>query len=179
MEAGRKPLSGNGLTLYLRVDGGFLCADGHRDLVPESRALRASRTIHENYRGPCCATPSRGSTRRRWAAQNRFATDIQAVDRSVAMTTMFLIRSLVAPCVSLVRHRPPSSVVITVLHPRVAVAFNVARNYLLLARDLKRIDSTTKSPVYALFNESLNGLQTLRSFDGAFFALRAALRWIG
>jgi hypothetical protein len=40
--------------------------------------------------------------------------------------------------------------------PVLAVAFNVARNYLLLARDLKRIDSTTKSPVYALFCVEIN-----------------------
>ena len=69
--------------------------------------------------------------------------------------------------------------VITLLYSRVGGRVQRRENYLLLARDLKRIDSTTKSPVYALFNESLNGLQTLRSFDGAFSALRAALRWIG
>uniref|UniRef100_A0A7S4A1R1 Uncharacterized protein n=1 Tax=Pelagomonas calceolata TaxID=35677 RepID=A0A7S4A1R1_9STRA len=177
MEAGRKPLSGNGLTLYLVWTAVFCVQTAIAISFQNLGALRASRTIHEKLswavlRNPVAWFDASPVGR----VQNRFATDIQAVDRSVAMTTMFLIRSLVAPCVSLFAIGRQVPWLLPCFIPVLAVAFNVARNYLLLARDLKRIDSTTKSPVYALFNESLNGLQTLRSFDGAFgrFAQRFA-----
>ena len=51
--------------------------------------------------------------------------------------------------------------------PALLVSANVAVTYMKVARDLKRIDSTTRSPIYACFNESLNGIMTLRAFDGA------------
>jgi len=177
MEAGKRPLAGAGLTLYLVWTAVFCVQTAIAISFQNVGALRASRQIHERLSWAVLRNPvSWFDVSPVGRVQNRFATDIQAVDRSVAMTTMFLIRSLVAPCVSLFAIGRQVPWLLPCFIPVLAVAFNVARNYLLLARDLKRIDSTTKSPVYALFNESLNGLQTLRSFDGAFsrFAQRFA-----
>ena len=39
------------------------------------------------------------------------------------------------------------------------------RYYLATSRELKRLDATTKSPIFAWFSESLAGLSTIRAFN--------------
>ena len=132
-------------------------------------ALHAARDIHERLAWSVLRnTVAWFDASPVGRVQNRFATDVQAVDRNVASTMMFLIRSVAAPLVSLfaIGRRVPW--LLPCFVPILAAALVVAKTYLSIARDLKRIDSTTKSPVYALFNESLNGLATLRAFAGAF-----------
>mmetsp|Transcript_20847 Transcript_20847/g.62201 ORF Transcript_20847/g.62201 Transcript_20847/m.62201 type:complete len:930 (-) Transcript_20847:24-2813(-) len=169
MEGGARPLQGGGPSLYLVWTAVFVAQTALAILCQNTGALRASRKIHKDLAWSVLRNPTA------WfdaspvgRVQNRFATDIQAVDRSVSMTTMFLIRSIVAPLVSLFAIGREVPWLLPCFVPVLLIAFGVARNYLLLARDLKRIDSTTKSPLYALFNESLNGLSVLRAFDGAF-----------
>ena len=94
------------------------------------------------------------------------------------MTTMFLIRSLVAPCVSLFAIGRQVPWLLPCFIPVLAVAFNVARNYLLLARDLKRIDSTTKSPV-SLVQRVAEWSPDASVLRRRLFTVRSALRWIG
>jgi ATP-binding cassette, subfamily C (CFTR/MRP), member 1 len=64
------------------------------------------------------------------------------------------------------------------------------------SRELKRIDAVSKSPIYAQFSETLNGVSTIRAFNSqlrfmgknfqlndaystAYFANNAANRWLG
>jgi ATP-binding cassette, subfamily C (CFTR/MRP), member 1 len=37
--------------------------------------------------------------------------------------------------------------------------------YLSTSRELKRLDAVSRSPIFAWFSESLNGLSTIRAFD--------------
>lgn len=41
------------------------------------------------------------------------------------------------------------------------------RYYLATSRELKRLDATTKSPIFASFQETLGGLSTIRSYKQA------------
>ncbi|KAH8832602.1 P-loop containing nucleoside triphosphate hydrolase protein [Flagelloscypha sp. PMI_526] len=43
--------------------------------------------------------------------------------------------------------------------------FRVMKYYLASSRELKHLDATTKSPIYAWFSESLAGLSTIRAFN--------------
>ena len=178
MEAGRKPLSGNGLTLYLVWTAVFCVQTAIAISFQNLGALRASRTIHEKLswavlRNPVAWFDASPVGR----VQNRFATDIQAVDRSVAMTTMFLIRSLVAPCVSLFAIGRQVPWLLPCFIPVLAVAFNVARNHLLLARPQAH---RQHDQVAGLRSSTSRSTASRRSvLRRRILSLRAALRWIG
>lgn len=53
---------------------------------------------------------------------------------------------------------------IALIIPLSAVYLYYQRYYLRTSRELKRLDSVTKSPVYAHFQESLGGIATIRAF---------------
>jgi len=63
-------------------------------------------------------------------------------------------------------------VVISITYPLILVAlvpifllyFYIQRFYLGCARQLKRFESVSRSPIYSLFGESLSGISTIRAF---------------
>ena len=180
MEAGRKPLSGNGLTLYLVWTAVFCVQTAIAISFQNLGALRASRTIHEKLswavlRNPVAWFDASPVGR----VQNRFATDIQAVDRSVAMTTMFLDPLAGRAVRVALRHRPASSMVITVLHSR--VGGRVQRR--------EELPPARARPQAHRQHDQVAGLRAVqrvaqRPPDASvlrrrLFALRAALLWIG
>ena len=67
--------------------------------------------------------------------------------------------------------------------PLAAIYFYIQRYYLRTSRELKRLDSVSKSPIYAHFQESLGGITTINAnrwlavrleFIGSFIILSAA-----
>lgn len=53
---------------------------------------------------------------------------------------------------------------ILVVIPVFFVYRTVQKYYLATSRELKRLDATTKSPIFASFSETLNGISTIRGF---------------
>lgn len=47
------------------------------------------------------------------------------------------------------------------LVPISVIAYLVGKRYLNVSRELKRLDSISKSPIYAHFSESVNGVSTM------------------
>jgi len=46
----------------------------------------------------------------------------------------------------------------------ICLTYVLQRVYVACARQIKRIDSITKSPIYAFFSETLNGTSTIRAY---------------
>ena len=55
-------------------------------------------------------------------------------------------------------------VFIALIIPLTAVYHYIQRYYLKTSRELKRLDSTSRSPIYAHFQESLGGVTTIRAY---------------
>jgi ATP-binding cassette subfamily C (CFTR/MRP) protein 4 len=96
---------------------------------------------------------------------NRFSRDQNLVDENLPYTIydcfengfLFLLASLCLVCVSVPW--------LVILVPFVLYAFNVVRvKYTVCAREVRRIESTLRSPIYSDFSATLEGLVTLRAF---------------
>ncbi|KAI8814841.1 hypothetical protein BJ742DRAFT_766053 [Cladochytrium replicatum] len=95
---------------------------------------------------------------------NRFSRDLQRIDTEVAQlllmffeTGMMVLSILVGVAFIL----PPYILVI----PLLLLAFlHVSQTFVPVSRELQRFESVTRSPVYSLFSETLNGVTTVRAY---------------
>lgn len=127
---------------------------------------------------------------------NRFSKDVEAVDQEVAPVALGMVHSLasVIAIVVLISIITPgflgAGVIISMLYWLIGVF------YLRASRDLKRIESIQRSPLYQHFGETLTGVSTIRAYgderrfvrdnlskidahNRPFFFLWACNRWLG
>ncbi|KAL8276389.1 hypothetical protein RQP46_011187 [Phenoliferia psychrophenolica] len=121
--------------------------------------------------------------------------DMETIDQDVARAGMFLLLQIlgVMGIIGSISAVLPAflfaALIITLVY------WGIGFVYLASSRELKRHDSVSKSPIFGLFGETLNGVATIRAFgDGArftrqllamintnnrpFFALWQANRWL-
>jgi ABC-type multidrug transport system fused ATPase/permease subunit len=95
---------------------------------------------------------------------NRFSKDLEAIDQEVAPTAI----SVMSCALSLV----VTVVLITVITPGFLIAaffigilfYLVSAFYLRASRDLKRLESVHRSPLFQQFGETLTGMTTIRAY---------------
>jgi ABC-type multidrug transport system fused ATPase/permease subunit len=95
---------------------------------------------------------------------NRFSKDIEAVDQEVAPVAIGVVHCLasVITIVILISVITPGFLIagffITILYAA------IGRFYLSSSRDLKRLESVHRSPLYQQFGETLSGMTTIRAY---------------
>ncbi|KAK6611115.1 ABC transporter [Botrytis cinerea] len=95
---------------------------------------------------------------------NRFSKDLEAVDQEVAPIAIGVMSCALAIVVTVA--------LITAITPGFLIAgifisamyFFVGKFYLRSSRDLKRIESIQRSPLFQQFGETLNGVTTIRAY---------------
>ncbi|KAK1277387.1 ABC transporter C family member 2 [Acorus gramineus] len=95
---------------------------------------------------------------------NRFAKDLGDIDRNVAVfVNMFLgqVSQLISTFVLI---GIVSTISLWAIMPLLILFYAAYLYYQSTAREVKRLDSITRSPVYAQFGEALNGLSTIRAY---------------
>ncbi|XP_052621477.1 ABC transporter C family member 2 [Lactuca sativa] len=95
---------------------------------------------------------------------NRFSKDLGDIDRNVApFVNMFLgqVSQLLSTFVLI---GLLSTMSLWAILPLLLVFYGAYLYYQSTAREVKRLDSITRSPVYAQFGEALNGLSTIRAY---------------
>lgn len=126
---------------------------------------------------------------------NRFSKDLEAIDQEVASVAIGVLGSL-ASIISVV-------ILISIITPKFLMAgifismlyFAIGTFYLRSSRDLKRLESVQRSPLYQQFGETLSGIITIRAYrdekrfmhdnqhrvdtyNRPFISLWAANRWL-
>ncbi|KAM8911370.1 ATP-binding cassette sub-family C member 2 [Lycaon pictus] len=96
---------------------------------------------------------------------NRFAGDISTVDdtlpqslRSWILCFLGIISTLVMICMA-------TPVFIIVIIPLSIIYVSIQIFYVATSRQLKRLDSVTRSPIYSHFSETVSGLSVIRAFE--------------
>jgi ABC-type multidrug transport system fused ATPase/permease subunit len=103
---------------------------------------------------------------------NRFSKDVESVDQEVAPVAIGMLHSLasVIMIVILISVITPGFLIAGVFITLVYTALGAV--YLNSSRDLKRLESVQRSPLYQQFGETLNGIVTIRAYgDGPRFMI--------
>jgi ABC-type multidrug transport system fused ATPase/permease subunit len=95
---------------------------------------------------------------------NRFSKDMGDIDRQLMNMTSTFISGLTQLSGALLMIGIGTYYVLAVFVPILLVFFFVQRMFQATAIEVKRMDSTTRSPVYAHFSQCLNGISTIRAF---------------
>ncbi|QDS69484.1 hypothetical protein FKW77_006663 [Venturia effusa] len=128
-------------------------------------SIRASRYLHERMAHAMFRSPmSFFETTPVGRILNRFSGDMFRVDEAIGKSfSEFFSNSSRAAC-TLIVICAVTPVFIAVLPPLAALYLYIQRYYLCSNRELKRLESISRSPIYAHFQESLGGLSTIRAF---------------
>jgi len=95
---------------------------------------------------------------------NRFSKDIYTTDEEIP-NTLRSYMSLLAKCLSTVIVISAVTPIFTLCLIPMLYLYRVLQKYFSITyRELKRLDSVQRSPIYALFGETLDGVSTIRAF---------------
>ncbi|CAF1164650.1 unnamed protein product, partial [Didymodactylos carnosus] len=127
---------------------------------------------------------------------NRFSKDQQVVDELLPLTFFNTIQLLLMAVGGVVIIAVTNPWVTLILIPIIPTFLWLRRFYSRTSREIKRLESVTRSPVYALISSSLSGLMTIRAYKAendfidsfidkvntnsrALFVVGCSARWFG
>uniref|UniRef100_A0A3P8T989 ATP-binding cassette, sub-family C (CFTR/MRP), member 2 n=1 Tax=Amphiprion percula TaxID=161767 RepID=A0A3P8T989_AMPPE len=95
---------------------------------------------------------------------NRFAKDIFTIDETIPQTLRSWIMCLLGVLGTLVGICLATPVFAVVLIPLGLIYYFVQRFYIATSRQLRRLDSVSRSPIYSHFGETVSGLSVIRAY---------------
>ncbi|XP_077634923.1 ATP-binding cassette sub-family C member 2 isoform X2 [Crocuta crocuta] len=96
---------------------------------------------------------------------NRFAGDISMVDDTLPMSLRSWILCFLGIISTLVMICTATPIFVIVIIPLGIIYTSVQMFYVATSRQLKRLDSVTRSPIYSHFSETVSGLSIIRAFE--------------
>jgi ATP-binding cassette, subfamily C (CFTR/MRP), member 1 len=136
-------------------------------------SIEASRKLHDRMAFAIFRSPmSFFETTPVGRILNRFSSDIYRVDEVIARTfnMLFVNTGRAAFTLGVIAFSTPAFMVLVI--PIGIIYIIYQKYYLRTSRELKRLDSVSRSPIYAHFQESLGGVSTIRAYrQQARFAL--------
>ncbi|KAI1315140.1 hypothetical protein EDD11_001245 [Mortierella claussenii] len=135
-------------------------------------AIRASTRLHERLLTKMLRLPmSFFDTTPLGRVVNRFSSDIFSIDELMPWTFINVILCGTSVFGTIIVIGTTTPVFLAIVPPLIVVYLITQNYYLRTSRQLKRIDSVSKSPIYQHFSETLSGVTTIR-------ALRANQRFV-
>ena len=156
--------------MYLSVYGvlGTLSAlfIGTASAITAVGGLKASNKFHDHMLTNVLRAPtSFFDTTPKGRIVNRFAKDIDFVDRSIPLTFSAMLRLGfgVLGVIAVISYTSP--IFLAVFAPLTVLYWFAQKLYVATSRQLKRLESNTRSPVYSWFGETITGVSTIKAFQ--------------
>jgi ABC-type multidrug transport system fused ATPase/permease subunit len=158
--------------------------------------LRASRVLHDKMASAVLRSPMVFfETTPIGRIINRFSSDVNELDEGLPVAFIDLLRTVVKLFVSFGVVIYAAPVILGVMIPLSVLYYYYQTFYQGSSRELKRLLSISRSPIFSHFQESLNGISTIRAYgreerfksdhianlDGnirAIYLFRSANRWL-
>ena len=136
-----------------------------RELLLFLSTATAAKITHEKLMSGVMKSPmSFFDTNPTGRIVNRFSADIDAVDQRIPfqLTDFFYCMCEVVAVMVVICYSVPFFM--TIIPPLFIFYFFVQRYYITTSRQLKRLESISKSPIFAHFTESITGATSIRAF---------------
>ncbi|KAJ2082118.1 hypothetical protein H4R24_001814 [Coemansia sp. RSA 988] len=155
---------------YLLIFGTLGIANVLVNLVQElyiwiKCAIKLSTVVHRNMLTGVLRSPmSFFDTTPTGRILNRFSADIQKCDEALPNNISMLLTKLVGLMVAIVIVGISTPPILVIFPALAAVGYHYQRLYIRSSREIRRLDSITRSPIYAHFQESAGGVSTIRAY---------------
>jgi ATP-binding cassette subfamily C (CFTR/MRP) protein 4 len=162
--------TGRDETYYIRVYGilvGCLVTVAFGRAVWYMRlSVAASRGLHAHaFEGTVSTTMRFFDSNPVGRVLNRFAKDTGFVDDLLPSTAMEVVGGVLQILGSVIITCSLNPWVVLIVLPLGVSFYFVRRYFLKSSREVKRVESVVRSPIYSLFSTSLEGLSTIRAND--------------
>jgi ABC-type multidrug transport system fused ATPase/permease subunit len=137
-----------------------------RRLIITLIGLRTSRKLHRNLLIHIMKAPVKFfDVTPVGRIVNRFTSDVGSIDQSVIQQWAGLSDQLMTTIVGLAISSLATPFIWAAVVPVFYVFWNIQNMYRKTARELKRLSSIARSPIFAHFNETITSLTTVRAFE--------------
>ncbi|XP_051473900.1 ATP-binding cassette sub-family C member 2 isoform X2 [Apus apus] len=134
-------------------------------LLSARGAMRASRVTHQQLLSNILRAPmSFFDTTPTGRIVNRFAKDIFTIDETIPMSFRSWLNCFMALISTLLMISLATPFFVLVIIPLSIFYYFVLRFYISTSRQLRRLDSVTRSPIYSHFGETVSGLSVIRAY---------------
>ncbi|XP_008943924.1 PREDICTED: canalicular multispecific organic anion transporter 1 [Merops nubicus] len=128
-------------------------------------AMRASRVLHHQLLSNILRVPmSFFDTTPTGRIVNRFAKDIFTIDETIPMSFRTWLTCFMAIISTLLMISLATPFFALIIIPLGIFYYFVLRFYVSTSRQLRRLDSVTRSPIYSHFGETVSGLSVIRAY---------------
>lgn len=148
-----------------------------RTLLTAQGGVRAAGSLHEKLLSGVLRAPmsffERTPTGR---ILNRFGKDTEAIDQHIPNTLMEALACLFTISATLTVITLATPVALFALLPMGFIYLKIQHLFRVTSREVKRLESISRSPVYAHFSESLAGVSLIRAFERSALFTRESIR---
>ncbi|KAI9916948.1 hypothetical protein PsorP6_016839 [Peronosclerospora sorghi] len=151
--------------VYMGLNGVYAIALYVRAITTYKGGLRASRSLFQNLLARILRAPtSFFDTTPTGRIVNRLSKDVYTVDESIPATWSMFLNTLISVLVTLATISYVTPFFMIILVPLLVGYYISQRYYIKSSREIQRLDSISRSPVFALLSETLDGLPTIRAY---------------
>ena len=128
-------------------------------------AIFASRNLHRRILKNILRTPMTFfDTTPMGRILNRFSKDIYTVDETIPRSLRSFLMTFFSVITTIIVISISTPIFLAVIVPLLIIYIIIQRIYVRTSRQLKRLESVSRSPIYSHFQETLSGVSTIRAY---------------